>query len=566
MSVTRRTWMACIATLWLAPDAWAGEAVYWARSSGPVQVNAFEVPCGPVGVFYFAQSNILTSQQGGVLSGKASTMIMNGGSNSVLIVEGQTPLYEEPQPLEAPGWVLEPTQDGDWFGVQEGPWIAMIDFEGAGPSPSNALISHGHAVAWTIHLLSDRQANVALYPLDRDQADEGLPAASDAQFLARLCELAEYIDNPDHVKPLALNMSFGRYASEGEAEPCGPDETSPLSCQIRAVLDYLQAEGVLLVAAAGNHGEDTFPAVYQGVLAVGRLDLHRYQGGNWPSVWQNPSSVSALFPGDGLSLERGWEPNPPPPLWLPSGSSFAAAAFTGHVPNLNDRGGDPTSGFWYPALNGESNAFGPQNVEDPLANQPISPPLTDLFDRLRLTARLLGPGVIEAVAEMSPCSDPIQDVPSLPEQLNEANVPWPETKPCLPCTGNVVGPAGKSGRLATPGLSTSGVATLTRLTVDLGDSEPAPGWIVKEVYLRMGGLGFYSFDFNTPQNPHPSPLAAISNGLLDRIQLAFTSRNVPEFDQQISLIFILERDDDPSIRAWTSANVFIPEYLLDWQP
>jgi len=82
-----------------------------------------------------------------------------------------------------------------------------------------------------------------------------------------------------------INMSFGL-------------DRSATSQALENAINYADAHGVILVAAAGNHGTDDliFPASFPNVISVGAVDQH----GNVPSFSQRNRTLTVTAPGDGL--------------------------------------------------------------------------------------------------------------------------------------------------------------------------------------------------------------------------------------------------------------------------
>jgi len=515
--------------------------VYWVRVPEGANVQAMGTPetvaCGSLGVFYFATREIrLFSDREPV--GKTAVSSSTAGASAPMEGRETPPSYLSLPGIDAPDWILDDAVS--WFGNRQRPWVAMIDF-GEVPdgdcgacNPAN-VAAHGHAVAWAIRLLSDERVNVALFPLDENRTFTGsdLSQASDLHFLIQLCELAEYIEQHPMEPPLAVNMSFGRVAA-GDLGPCDPEVETTLSCQIRTALNALSDRGIALVAAAGNYQGSQFPAGVDSVISTGRLNLHSYNGSNYPGVWQNSQGVEAYFPGDGLSLEREGAPT----LSLPSGSSFATAAFSAVLASilLDSPMSDLNEGLYYPKrlLVGGYRLVHMTNSGNWGGAMPLA--FHSALDRLRASSV----GAFNAHHVATPAwsaSNPL-DLPSLPERQASQNLPGPETKPCLPCTGY------RNGDL---------------LSIDLSGSQPLPdGWRLQDLYLRIGAAEDYRFDFSADD----IDLTSFQNAEAGQVEFdvsgfepGLTSR------EQIALIFVIEDVNDSDGFFWTSANVIIPEQV-----
>ncbi len=529
-------WMAT--AVWLGPAMAAGE-IHWTRIAPhvPAQaVNAIKVPCGAVGVYYFSnQPLVLAADSRGIRhpASKAAGAASIGAPNNPVIGQETPRFYTRPGALmDGAGW----NPDGQsWFNGYRGSWVAVIDFEKGPNCPGNPdncpEIAHGQAVAWTIRLLSDHQTNVALFPLDEDLPSLDIPAASDAHFLIQLCDLAQYIEDHPNKKPLAVNMSFGRLADD-DLVGCDPDQERTLSCQIRAVLDLLSGQGIALIAASGNYVEDTFPAGYRGVFSVGRLNLHGYDGLNSPGAWQNPPGASACFPGDGLSLERVGEASQPPPgpLLLPSGSSFAAAAFTGLLSPILADGVTPLSlwtGLWFPKRDRALDQYALYNASFPDLDAAPSSELARLFTRLKTTTLDVPDPVDLDMSEPLILRGPFS-VPSFPNYIHRLNVPWPETKPCLPCFGFLLD---------------------TTLLVDMSEADYPEG--LQDLYLRIGDLTYYATGEVDPSRWRDGLRFELGEGV------------ALGTDDEVSVVFVVGAEGGGEESFWISANVLISDHLLD---
>jgi len=536
MYLTKRFGAIWLGVLWLSAATSLGGEIHWTRVPAGADaqfVNVLEdVECGALGAFLLSDGALTPSwEQSAPETGGSATFI--GSTQSMQL--GPIEYYSHPAPLAAPDWFLD---HEFWFNVSPdhampGPWVAVLDFSKTATPDDET--PHGHAVSWTIRLLSDDRAWIGFFPLDEDLTHLGVAGASDVHVLFQLCDVLEYIQEYPDNKPLSVNMSFGRLAND-DLGPCDPNQSPALSCQIRAALDILSGEGVALAASSGNHGEVMFPADYDKVISAGRLDLHRYDGSNHPGVWQNSPETSAFFPGDGMQLEDVDKP----PLFLPSGSSFSAAAFTAGLVSALESDqliGDLNDGLFFLRQRPLSNRF--QLVHwSPNATwtAPLPNAFGSLFSRLRSgSSSHVTPNEIHR-------PDPSNDFPGLSPSfpVHLANThPGPETNPCLPCTGHLLG---------------------TQLQIDLSASGPLQDdWELREIFVRFGDSSDYRiwhFDPGGGDFQNEDYITINLNGLKPEIIL----------NKQISLNFKYHDPDNPDESFWTSSNVTIPGQIIEEGP
>jgi subtilisin family serine protease len=147
-----------------------------------------------------------------------------------------------------------------------------------GTSAASVIAGHGdnvdHAsgiigVAPAARILSIRVVLDATDPLNANPADvRRLPAAIAAGIRYAAGHGAQVIDLP--LDPASL-------ASDGAATG-GLSAAAGGSAEERAAVSYALGKGAVLVASAGDNGEDgnepTWPAAYPGVIAVGAVDRH----------------------------------------------------------------------------------------------------------------------------------------------------------------------------------------------------------------------------------------------------------------------------------------------------
>ena len=154
----------------------------------------------------------------------------------------------------APSWAIEGTSTA-----------SIIAGHGDNVGQASGIIG----VAPAARILSIRVVLDATDPLNANPADVGrLPAAIAAGIRYAAGHGAQVIDLP--LDPASL-------ASDGAATG-GLSAAAGGSAAERAAVNYALAKGSVLVAPAGDNGEDgnepTFPASYPGVIALGAVDRH----------------------------------------------------------------------------------------------------------------------------------------------------------------------------------------------------------------------------------------------------------------------------------------------------
>ncbi len=450
-----------------------------------------------------------------------------------------------------PGSIGEIPPDWDpagepWWNLKTAPWVAVMDVFGNDTT-------HGILVGLTIHELSDPQVNLGLYPLDDplnipDNLDFG--GVSDFHVLIRLCDLLDGVDKGRYPPPLALNMGFGRWFDVASPDSGGSLSSLSLNGEVQNILDELFGRGITLIAAAGNYEDVMFPAYHEKVLAVGRLNLHAYDGspGSGTLYFQNPANTLAYMPGDGLSLIRGSSQ-----LDLPQGSSFSAAIFTAwSSPYLRSMMIDDLSlllGEWFPVRLGSAYY---------LANQPpvglgvklnsINQAIDNLFYRLQQELLPTQPGASPEYTAHLKWDNPTDmssfQPKSLPSFIAENYMGAPEPKP--PCGACNYEPDQTSDDLLL--MITDPICR--NCVDDCSQIE------LKKVYLQVGENTFYGFD-NFGQNQYQ---ALQGGNLVLRLVDVFDHANP---NDQLSLVFSLlcKRDGVNIGRFWTSVNIIVPQWF-----
>jgi hypothetical protein len=386
------------------------------------------------------------------------------------------------------------------------PWIAVVDWRTA----------HGYSVAATIEEASDQRLDVELYDLTLvGTLGTWVPSVSDLHVLVQLCALAQ---QPLTDLPLVVNMSFGRRQG-GEADcTTGPS----LGCAIRQVLSALAAEGILPVAAAGNHREMLFPAASPDVLSAGALDLADYQanGDAHPSS-QTPPAAQALLLGYGVYLST------PPvdggdPYWAaPPGSSYAAAFLSGWLGGTLASGGTLPAGFQQPGgrLTPIATARG-----FALAASDIEIPGSELTGPQTLLGRALGEIPITRAAYTNVTLQLQGTAPGMPAlsllDADSGNGPQPGVDPCVPCHGN---------------RQIEGAPASDTVFVDLSKSGGLPPQMkLESLWLRVGEA-FYGFDRSFDSNL----LAGLAAGHYTGLALSGVGE-ILLADRQASLVLVIQ--------------------------
>ncbi|MDX1997762.1 MAG: S8/S53 family peptidase [Thermoanaerobaculia bacterium] len=392
--------------LWSLPGevswAWTPERL------APAEGELLIVPCGFEGTFGFQPADRPWDGALGIAKPQRAT----------------------PAPYPSPGSSrLTPAQLHDLESVftppasTPGPWVAVIDWRGW----------HGTSVGAAIRQYSGGRGAVTRFPLDDPAVTQQLGSdVTDAHVLVQLCRLLDDVEM-GHIKaPTAINLSFGRLATEGDpasAEGCIEEE---LACQVARILDRLsRLEGdeapPTIVAAAGNHGSWLFPAALDSVLATGLPDLLRSTPQTPTASWETPEPTRPLIlaPAAGLCLLAAGH------AWTaPAGSSFSTALVSAWLAETDpgDRLPMLTEAFFDP--------------EDRLRLTPGASVLTGVWAAelyLRKTSARVhcdaaeGWGSVPIVAPIDIGLSAPPNFPSLVEIVSSTHRPAPEPTPCVPC-------------------------------------------------------------------------------------------------------------------------------------
>ncbi len=333
-----------------------------------------------------------------------------------------------------------------------------------------------HAVwIWTVmDAVTDYKVLPYYFFLDHPtlQVTQSMPGVSDFHVLEQLCQVAEL-----EAAPPLMNLSFGRLL---DAEPCVAGDS--ITCEVSRVLAHLHNDrGMLILAAAGNHGELLFPASDPSTIAVGNLDLRRFwPTGNVAPEDATPAGYDALFPGHGLIREtlEEFEEEGVVNLVIPPGSSFATAFLSGWLFEWENahpgalatlRADDPDlisialgPGDFFLAADGVP--YMDSNFEhiDRVLRVAIG------LDRAPFDAETYDGGYALALSEPLAITLP----PARPQLTLASNQPTPGSEPCVPC------------RMRRRASRASG--GILEMVLEVGTRAPAAGGVLEDVYLQLG--------------------------------------------------------------------------------
>jgi subtilisin family serine protease len=170
--------------------------------------------------------------------------------------------------------------------------------------PDNEALGHGTEVAGLIHLVAPR---AMLLPLRAFKPDG-------SGFLSDVLR-ALYYATSNNANIVNMSFSFGAYSPE-----------------FRHAVDYAQRRGLVLVASAGNNGNDrpVYPAAFPGVIGVGSTNSFDQR-----SSFSNYGSQLVWVAAPGEQLITTY---PYGTYAATSGTSFSAAIVSGTVALMLDRG------------------------------------------------------------------------------------------------------------------------------------------------------------------------------------------------------------------------------------
>ena len=338
-------------------------------------------------------------------------------------------------------------------------WVDVLDFDDG----------HGESTTWLAGRVAGDLVETVLSPID-DPALEILGPVGDLHVLAKLCEIAEAVDNNHLPPPATINMSFGRRKRPADLDPESSACTREnAACEIAHVVDHLVGDPprTFVVAAAGNHGGELFPGSLDEVIAAGMLDPTAFvASGVTEPAWETPGGAEAWLPGSSLCL-NGWP--------APAGSSYSSAMLAGWlvVPSqypdvVATLGTGPWRPMWRQNCNGYVLTRGVKAT--PWCNTRV----TQLIGALKTAPVSCGGAAVGPTAVLPPLGRSTPPDPNLPsiDTFGDPTRPTPESDPCVPCTGELqIGPTG------------------TDLSIDLSKSGPLPEGIVFDaVFLRVDGF------------------------------------------------------------------------------
>jgi hypothetical protein len=408
------------------------------------------------------------------------------------------------------------------------PWVALLDWPTA----------HGWSVAAAVQEAADQQVEVALYDLtDAGALSTWVPPVSDLHVLFQLCAVAQAAQEHPADRPLAVNLSFGRLDTPADCTAAG--SSLPLRCAIDSVLTHLAADGIVPVAAAGNHQKMLFPASSPSAVSAGALDLsYLQQSGKPRASTQTPAAAEALMLGYGLylSLDGAVAASGGDPVWpAPPGSSYAAALLSGWLSGIRAGGGSLpplTDGDRLaPLATASGLALALNSV--PLAGSELQGPQRLLDRALHFLPPTLDPQLGADLA-LTGAAPPLPEEPLLYAAAGSG--PQPGIDPCVPCRGN--GQAGGMGE---------GSGTVL---IDLSASGGLPSSIAPvAVFLRVG-KSIYRFDLSRD----PDLLTAFAAGQLDSLTLSGVD-GIFKAGEQPSLVLVVNID---GLAYWHEVPLHMP--------
>lgn len=438
-----------------------------------------------------------------------------------------------------------PCDEGSCFVAPnaEDPWIAVLDWD----------TWHGWTTGWAASWMAELP--VALYPLDGADLEDYLGGAvGDAHLLARLCEIAEAVDEEGIRPPAAINMSFGRLFEDDASDSltCDPET---LSCQVGQVIDLLVRHGSVAVAAAGNHGSPQFPAAFETVLSAGSMDLKRFATHlEVTGAWESPAEADTFLPGNGVCLAYR-DPGGADRLWpAPPGSSYASALFSGWLSQvlIAHPVAEPLSIAWRMTWSGPDQCFHLSNSVPQRCNDQVTAVLLGILDLGPgcWTGALQEPSVSVVAGAASPRRGVLDNIPSFVEWIHDRHRPDPSSDPCVPCaTGGVESSFSETAWSATA--FKNGSLPEGQLVLDLSASSPLRPFLYYDALFLRDGLDFHPLLESTSPDDLPA-LETLS--LAEAASLVIQNGGLSiEPNQQPSLVFVACRD--PGDCFWNSIPV-----------
>ena len=532
--------VACLAALLWVPSIQAADGkIHWKRLSGAPCGSEIVISCGEIGQFVFSSTPFEPNPKAEAQSrhnplNKASCrppLVLSQGSSPLGMYASRSEGNQEALPCDQGSCLTEGALGAD---------VLVVDWWN----------SHGWTVAGVIDQVLDQPADmkaeplsVGLLDLEDPGFDLGYDGVGDPEVIAQLCKIAEL---PEPQLPITVNMSFGRKVTAARCV----DEAS-LECEIDQILHHLRDDlGIVLVGAAGNHGNMLFPAASEAVLSAGSVEIAslRHRGEIKPAA-QTPERSNVLVPGYGLFLRVGAS------IWsAPPGSSYAAALATGWLTHsivesfeawtrLRSADGDTRI---YPArmlpapfyleidgttLAGSTSLAADELIRTSLGWRPETCPVLDYRSLHQLEVTLLAPDLPDVTFD---------DLQSL------ASHPCPESRPCVPCHDLPGDPDGNpimSGTTKAVGIGASDNADQPSppdpplsppIRIDLRESHgiDTKAYDLLGIYLQVGS-NTYSFSDST----NASLLGELELGKISALEI--TNLPVGFSTQQAHLVFLL---------------------------
>ncbi len=486
-------------------------ALYERGCGEPTIPSVLDVQCGDYGVFYFFPGPAPGSDPC-LIIGKDLEEPPTYNAPSPLIATGDTNfvVLEEDGGGEVSALVIEKSSKGTEQGVEgdipcaagsclsepggptgTNPWLATIDWPDW----------HGYTISATQKQISG--LDVSLFSLVEDSTIGALgTTVGDGHVLVQLCRVTESFYQNATPPPKAINMSFGRRALSDEDQQRGFDCLQDgLPCQTKRVIDHLETAGVHMLAAAGNHGLETFPALYPAIRSVGGLDMawFDHSNGQVRAAWESPEQVDAFLPAYGICLTHGEGLWPAPP-----GSSYASAILTGwlgavadEVDLILEEGVSPT---WDTAQNCYQLAGNPTG--------PCVPAIDEILNRLR--------GHDNSKCWQTEAKEPTLTLQIVPEAKTEAEAkggamtldqwvethhPAPRPEFCIPCTGGGGAAAKSKGIDLGTGPVKASNAAEGNLYIDLSGYAPELGtFSFGSLFFRVGEFFYPLLDRADPED------------------------------------------------------------------
>lgn len=516
-------------------------SIYWEIDSNTSCSGGYSISCGPGRIFGFYDSQPMNRIP------SCAPSLLDGGSFVPEPYDSQAIPNSGDVPCDGGSCY---SADGDRFGP---PDVLVIDWDDP----------HGWSVGGVIDRISGGSAQLRLSAFGASHLDAVLGnAVTDAHVLEKLCEVLE-TEAAD--RPEVVNMSFGRPTPAFFPSECKDPGDQPFLCHVNDVLADLEAMGVHLVAAAGHHGRELFPASGSGTWSAGAVDLLALEQNDLRPALHTPETADLLMPGYGVFVGQALGN---PGTWsAPPGSSYSAAVATGWITRglRSDPGADAF--LWLSAST--DYTLGPVEVGEDQWALGFDPSLY-MPGSLSSTSNVMvetaighrpneclnhgGPDRRALTLDGSKITLPGTTLDDLRETLT---VPCPESFPCVPCHDMPDEPplahleTPRIGEMPTTDLArtksraqgpafesafTETVRLAEELKIDLSQSTG-----FDESKYRLLGLYFRTDgqDFRFSDSTEPNLLDELERGLVD--SLTITNPPIDAWDRSTHLVFHLLR-------------------------